>query len=198
MTRVILASGSVIRRAMFEKAGLDFDVIPAAIDEDAITASLEREGATPVHIALTLAELKAARVSGQHPEDCVIAADSVITCEGRSFTKPEDAGTAKEHLRYLRGRTHENICGVCLAKGGVTIWRHTDIAKLTMRDFSDTFLDAFVEKNVPGILSSAGAYRFEDTGVQLFSKIEGDYFTILGLPLLPVLNILREHRVIAA
>jgi septum formation protein len=193
---LILASGSAIRAAMLHAAGLDFRVIPSRVDEDEIKLSLKSEGASIREAAQALAELKAHRVSQNEPADFVIAADSMLACEGRWYDKPEDRMQARDHLLSLRGKTHELVSAVVVARGGSVIWRHTDAAKLTMRDFSDGFLDAYLAQAGDAVLSSVGCYQLEGLGVQLFSKIQGDHFTILGLPLLPLLDILRENKVL--
>jgi septum formation protein len=193
---LILASGSAIRAAMLHAAGLDFRVLPSRVDEDEIKLSLKSEGVSIREAAQALAELKAHRVSQNEPADFVIAADSMLACEGRWYDKPEHMGQARDHLLSLRGKTHELVSAVVVARGGSVIWRHTDAAKLTMRDFSDGFLDAYLAQAGDAVLSSVGCYQLEGLGVQLFSKIQGDHFTILGLPLLPLLDILRENKVL--
>lgn len=183
---------------MLRHAGLDFEVKPARIDEEEIKLSLKSEGASLREVATALAELKAHRISTAEPQDFVIAADSMLACDGRWYDKPADMAAAREQLLSLCGRTHELVSAVALARGGSVIWRHTDAARLTMRDFSDGFLDAYLAQAGAALLSSVGCYQLEGLGAQLFSKIQGDHFTILGLPLLPLLDILRENRVLRA
>lgn len=195
---LILASGSAIRAAMLQAAGLDFRVIPSRVDEDEIKLGLKAEGATLRDAAQALAELKAHRVSQTEPADFVIAADSMLACDGRWYDKPEDMAQARDHLLSLRGKTHELVSAVVVARGGSVIWRHVDSAKLTMRDFSDGFLDAYLAQAGAVVMTSVGCYQLEGLGAQLFSKIQGDHFTILGLPLLPLLDILRENKVLRA
>jgi septum formation protein len=187
---LILASGSAIRAAMLHAA------VQSRVDEDEIKLSLKSEGVSIREAAQALAELKAHRVSQNEPADFVIAADSMLACEGRWYDKPEDRMQARDHLLSLRGKTHELVSAVVVARGGSVIWRHTDAAKLTMREFSDGFLDAYLAQAGDAVLSSVGCYQLEGLGVQLFSKIQGDHFTILGLPLLPLLDILRENKVL--
>lgn len=193
---LILASGSAIRAAMLQAAGLDFRVIPSRVDEEEIKLGLKAEGASIRDAATALAELKAHRVSQSEPADFVVAADSMLSCEGRWYDKPEDMAQARDHLLSLRGKTHELVSAVVVARGGSVIWRHVDAAKLTMRDFSDGFLDAYLAQAGGVVMTSVGCYQLEGLGSQLFSKIQGDHFTILGLPLLPLLDILRENKVL--
>lgn len=193
---LILASASASRAAMLRGAGLDFDIRPARIDEEEIKLSLQADGAALRDAATALAELKAHRISTAEPQDFVIAADSMLACDGRWYDKPADMAAARAQLAALRGRTHELVSAVVLARGGSVIWRHAESARLTMRDFSDAFLDAYLVQAGEAVLSSVGCYQLEGLGVQLFSRIQGDFFTILGLPLLPLLDILRENKVL--
>jgi septum formation protein len=181
---------------MLRQAGLDFDIRPARIDEEEIKLSLKSDGASLRDVATALAELKAHRISSAEPADFIIAADSMVACDGRWYDKPADMATAREHLQSLRGRTHDLLSAVVLARGGSVIWRHAEQAKLTMRDFSDAFLDAYLAQAGEAVLSCVGCYQLEGLGAQLFSRIQGDHFTILGLPLLPLLDILRENKVL--
>lgn len=193
---LILASASPSRAAMLRSAGLDFSVQPARVDESEIKLALQTEGAPPSEAATALAELKAQRVSPSAGSDFVIGADQMLVCEGRWYDKPDSMQVARAQLQALRGKTHELVSAVVLARGGGIIWRHVDVARLTMRNFSDDFLDAYLAQAGEAVLSSVGAYQLEGLGVQLFSRIQGDFFTILGLPLLPLLDILRENRVL--
>jgi septum formation protein len=195
---LILASASTSRAAMLRQAGLDFAIRPARIDEEEIKRSLKADGASLRDTAIALAELKAHRASTTDAQDFVIAADSMLACDGRWYDKPADIATARDHLQSLRGRTHELVSAVVLARAGGVIWRHAETARLTMRDFSDGFLDAYLAQAGDAVLHSVGCYQLEGLGVQLFSRIQGDYFTILGLPLLPLLDILRENKVLRA
>jgi septum formation protein len=193
---LILASASASRAAMLRQAGLDFDIRPARIDEEEIKLSLKSDGASLRDVATALAELKAHRISSAEPADFIIAADSMVACDGRWYDKPADLHTAREHLQSLRGKTHELLSAVVLARGGSVIWRHAESARLTMRDFSDAFLDAYLAQAGEAVLTCVGCYQLEGLGAQLFSRIQGDHFTILGLPLLPLLDILRENKVL--
>lgn len=193
---LILASASSSRATMLRNAGLDFDIRPARVDEEEIKLSLKADGASLRDAATALAELKAHRISATEPADFIIAADSMVACDGRWYDKPADMNTARMHLLSLRGKTHELVSAVALARGGSVIWRHAETAKLTMREFSDAFLDAYLAQAGDAVLSCVGCYQLEGLGAQLFSRIQGDHFTILGLPLLPLLDILRENKVL--
>ncbi len=193
---LILASASTSRATMLRNAGLDFDVKPARVDEEEIKLSLKSDGASLRDAATALAELKAHRISTAEPADFIIAADSMVACDSRWYDKPTDMSHAREQLQSLRGKTHELVSAVALARGGSVIWRHAETARLTMRDFSDGFLDAYLAQAGEAVLSCVGCYQLEGLGAQLFSRIQGDHFTILGLPLLPLLDILRENKVL--
>ncbi len=181
---------------MLRNAGLDFDIRPARVDEEEIKLSLKADGASLRDAATALAELKAHRISAAEPADFIIAADSMVACDGRWYDKPRDIEEARAHLQCLRGKTHELVSAVALARGGSVIWRHAETAKLTMREFSDAFLEAYLAQAGETVLSCVGCYQLEGLGAQLFSRIQGDHFTILGLPLLPLLDILRENKVL--
>ena len=194
---VVLASGSVTRAAMLRHAGLDFTIEAASVDEDEVKRALRAEGADAGRAAEALAELKAVRVSRRRPGALVIGADQILDCGGAWFDKPADRAAARRDLATLRGRDHQQITAACVACDGVRIWHKTQRARLTMRVFSDDFLDRYLDAAGDGILGCVGGYQLEGVGVQLFSRVEGDYFAILGLPLLPLLDFLRGHRVIA-
>ena len=194
---LILASASPSRRQMLTHAGLSFDIEPAGIDEDEITRSLGSK-ASPQELASTLAEMKAVRVSSRHPEAFVIGADSTLACNGRLFDKPPTLEVARKQLMALRGQTHELFSSVVVARGGARIWHWTERARLTMRSFNEAFVDAYLARAGKDVLTSVGAYQLEGLGAQLFDSIEGDYFSILGLPLLPLLAFLRGERVVAS
>jgi septum formation protein len=179
---------------MLEAAGLDFAVEVPRVDEAAAKTGLRAEGATPRGQAVALAELKALSVSARH-KGLVIGADQMLALEGQAFDKPRSAEEAREHLVQLRGRTHELITAAAVARNGVVIWRHIDTPRLTMRAFSDAFLDDYFVRAGEGALTSVGAYQLEGLGAQLFDRVEGDYFSILGLQLLPLLAFLREHGI---
>ena len=198
MTRLILASGSTVRARLLAAAGITFDVVAPHVDEDAVKESLLSESAPPRDIADALAALKASKVSMSHPGALVIGADQVLVFEGELISKSQDAPASRALLKRLAGRKHELIGAVVLAKEGAIVWRHIARAELTMRNFSDAFLDDYLARNGEEILSSVGGYLLEDEGVQLFSHIAGDYFTILGLPMIPLLNALREFGALPA
>jgi len=195
---VVLASASRARRVLLEAAGVALLVDPAAVDEASLKASLALEGAGAPAMAETLAEVKASQVSPRHPALITLGADQILECEGRCYDKPEDLAAAKAQLQALRGRRHRLISSLVALRGGQRLWHHTGEAQLTMRDFSDEFLAAYLTAAGPAMLESVGAYQLEGPGAQLFSRIEGDYFTILGLPLLPLLEFLRAQGELAA
>jgi len=196
--RLLLASASPTRRRLLEQAGLEFSAEAAPIDEDEAKLALEGEGADGPALAEALAELKAVAVARRHPGAFVIGADQVLDCEGRRYDKPRDEAAARAQLMALRGRTHQLISALVVVRDGQRLWHHIDRATLTMRPFSPAFLDEYLARSMPGILGSVGAYQLEARGAQLFSRIEGDYFTILGLPLLPLLDFLRPHGLVPA
>jgi septum formation protein len=189
---LILASGSAARRCMLEAAGVAFEVDAPRVDEEAAKASLRAEGATPRDQAVALAELKALSVSTRR-DAFVIGADQMLALEGEAFDKPKSADEAREHLLRLRGRTHELITAAVVAQGDTVIWRHVDTPRLTMRSFSDAFLTDYLDRAGEEVLMSVGAYQLEGLGAQLFERVEGDYFSILGLQLMPLLAFLREQ-----
>jgi septum formation protein len=193
--RVVLASGSVVRARLLKDAGLDFTVDVAAVDEETVKESMLAENAPARDIADELAELKALRVSRRHPEALIIGADQILGLGREMFDKPVGMDGARNHLQRLRGQEHRLVTAACVVQNGKPIWRHVEIPKLTMRDFSDEFLEDYLAASGEKILSTVGAYLLEERGAQLFSKIEGDYFSILGLPLLQLLDFLREHGV---
>lgn len=195
--KLVLASASPSRAAVLKNAGLDFAVMPSAVDEDEIKLSLKAEGAPPGDVATTLAELKAQRVSLGQGAALVIGGDQIMTCGEVAFDKPADMDHARGHLLALRGKPHLLHTAICVAKEGAVIWRHLEVPKLTMRAFSDRFLDAYLDAAGERVLASVGAYQLEGLGAQLFDRIEGDFFSILGLPLLPLLDFLRGHGVVA-
>lgn len=193
---LVLASASPTRRRLLAEAGLVFEALPAAVDEAEVKASLAGEGATAAQAAETLAELKALSVSRRRPGALVIGADQLLECEGRWFDKPADRAAAALQLRALSGRRHSLRTAVCLLRDGTRLWHHNATAVLTLRPLSDDFLEAYLEAAGAAVLGSVGAYQLEGLGAQLFSRVEGDFFTILGLPLLPLLEILRAQGVL--
>lgn len=176
---------------MLEAAGVSVETEPAAIDEEAVKAALRRDGASAADAATLLAEAKAERGSGRAPQALVIGADSMLVCGEAWFDKPPDREHARAQLLALRGKPHRLYSAVALARGGSAIWRHVEFATLWMRDFSEAFLDAYLEAEGEAVLGSVGAYRLEGLGAQLFSRVEGDHFVIQGLPLMVLLEQLR-------
>ncbi len=193
---LVLASASSSRASMLKAAGLAITVEPASIDEISVKESLRDSGADAAAVAATLADLKAVQVSRNHPGALVVGADQMLECEGVWFDKPTGVDGAREHLLKLRGRTHELVSAVCVLRDGEALWRHTESARLTMRRFSTAFLERYLSEEGDSVCESVGAYRIEGVGAQLFSAIEGDHFTILGLPLLPLLDFLRGHGIV--
>ena len=180
---------------MLEAAGLRFEVETPRVDEDAAKASLRAEGLAPREQADALAELKALSVSRKR-QGFIIGADQMLAVDGETLDKPQDAAEARTHLVRLRGRTHELITAAVVAREGAVIWRRIDTPKLKMRDFSDAFLDDYLGLAGPDVLHAVGAYQLEGLGAQLFERVEGDYFSVLGLPLLPLLAFLREQGIV--
>jgi septum formation protein len=200
VSQIILASTSRARREMLAAAGVAFTVEAADVDEPAIRKTLlaAKSAATPPQIADALARAKAEDVSQRHKGSLVIGGDQVLALGTELLTKAKDEAAARAALKKLRGMTHELHSAVALAVDGRVLWTHTGTARLKMRDFSDAFLEEYLTRAGDRIGQSVGAYELEGLGVQLFDKIEGDYFTILGLPLLPLLAELRAHGMIAA
>ncbi len=192
---LILASASASRRQLLSNAGLVFDIEPSGVDEDEVKLSLLGERASPQDVAETLAELKAKRVSARHPAAMVIGADSTLACNGRQFDKPPTLAAARQQLLALAGQTHELCSSVVVARAGVRLWHCNEHARLTMRPFTDSFVDAYLARAGEQVTTSVGAYQLEGLGAHLFSRVDGDYFTILGLPLLPLLSFLADHGV---
>ena len=195
---IVLASGSRARREMLAAAGVHFTVQPADVDEPAIRARMRKADASvdPKQIAATLAAAKAEDVSGKIGGSLIIGADQVLALGDELLSKAPSIDAAREALRKLRGRTHELHSAVAFAENGKITWEHVATARLTMRDFSDEFLNDYLQRAGDQVRQSVGAYELEGLGVQLFDKIEGDYFTVLGLPLMPVLAELRERGII--
>lgn len=188
----ILASSSTSRRVMLEAAGVAFKVVAPGVDEDVIKDRLSADGADGATIAHALAEAKAYAVSKSHPDALVLGADQILIFENRIFNKALDEDEARATLRSLRGQTHELISAAVMAKDGAALWRRTDIARLTMREFSESFLQEYLTAEMPELLGSVGCYRIEGRGAQLFSEVKGDHFCIRGLPLIGVLAALRD------
>lgn len=194
--RLILASGSKARAAMLEGAGVGVARDPADVDEGALKAACRARGATVAETAEALAEAKARHVAQRHPGAFVLGADQMLECEGDWFDKPADRDGARAQLRRLRGRTHRLVSAAVIVRDGARLWNHTDSAVLSMRPFSDAFLERYLDACGEVVLHSVGAYHLEGLGAQLFDRVDGDFFTILGLPLLPVLRFLRDHGIL--
>ena len=183
-----LASTSPTRREMLEKAGVAVTCHAPLVDEDMIKAALLAEGAPPRDIADQLAEAKARKIGQKFPDSVTLGADQVLELEGQVFSKPESPEEALDHLKRLAGKTHKLHSAGVVYEGGKPVWRHISEARLTMRAASPAYLADYVQRNWPGIGGSVGAYRIEEEGIRLFERIDGDHFTILGLPLIPLLG----------
>jgi septum formation protein len=194
---LLLASASPFRRRLLEAAGVRFRVVPADVDETVLKRGLAGK-VGPEGLAEALAAAKATAVSALNPGDLVIGADQVLALGDETFGKPADMAAARAQLERLRGRTHRLLSALALAQGGRVVWSMVDSATLTMRDFSAGFLDAYVSRCGERLLGTAGAYEIEAAGIQLFERVDGDYSTIIGLPLLPLLAELRVRGVVQA
>ena len=188
---LVLASQSQSRKAMLEAAGVPFEPVPAQIDERALEAGLA--GAAPKEVALALAEAKALAVSASHPTRLVLGSDSLVEVDGHRFDKPASREDAAAHLQFFSGKVIQLHSAAALARGGTVVWRHAALARLQVRDLSDRFITSYLGHEWPAVSACVGVFRIEARGVQLFEGIEGDHFTVLGMPLLAVLGALREH-----
>ncbi|MBX6320492.1 MAG: Maf-like protein [Rhodospirillaceae bacterium] len=195
--QVVLASTSRTRLRLLQAAGVPFVVEAPGLDEAELKRSLRAAGAQPAQAAETLAEMKAQRVSRRRPGEIIIGADQLLACEGVWFDKPASRSEAAAQLRALRGRRHDLVSSVAAVRDGVRLWHATDAAQLTVRPFSDAFLEDYLERAGVTALESVGGYQLEALGAQIFSRVRGDFFTILGLPLLPLLDFLRAQGIVA-
>lgn len=185
---LILASGSTIRADLLRRAGLAFQVLPGRVDEEAVRASHLSEGGSPRDLADLLAELKAQKTSDKHPGALVIGADQVLECDGRIYGKAETRDEAAEHLRALSGQTHRLLSAAVVCRDGKPLWRHVGQVGLTMHALRPSFIDDYLDRNWASVSEAVGCYKIEEEGVRLFSRIEGDFFHILGLPLIELLT----------
>ena len=193
---LVLASGSRVRLRLLEGAGLFVSAEAAGVDEAEVKSALRAEGATAAQVAETLAELKALRVSSRHPGALVVGADQMLDCGGLWFDKPVDLARARAHLEALSGRSHSLETAVCVVRDGSRLWHHNEAARLFVRPLSEAFIEAYLAAVGDRALESVGGYQLEGPGVQLFERVEGSFFSILGLPLLPLLTFLRANGVI--
>jgi septum formation protein len=195
---MILASTSRTRLAMLRAAGLDPAPVAPRVDEATIRDTLTAEGAHPRDIADALAEMKARKVAEKHPASLVIGCDQVLALDREIFAKPETPDAARAQLRALRGKTHKLFSAAVVYENAEPVWRFVGEARLTMHTFSDAYLNDYIDRNWDSVRHSVGCYKVEEEGIRLFSAITGDHFTILGLPLLPLLAWMRNRGMIAA
>lgn len=193
---VLLASASAARAAMLRDCGVPIETQPARIDEAAVKAAMLAEDAPPRDIADTLADLKAQRIAQRNPGRLVLGADQVLVQAGTLYDKPADLDEARAQLSALRGQAHELLSAAVIYEDGRPVWRHIGRAQLIMRAFSDAFLDAYIDRHGDDLLATVGCYKLEADGACLFSRVQGDYFSVLGLPLLEVLQFFRTRGVI--
>jgi septum formation protein len=194
---IILASASLTRAAMLRAAGLEFSALPARVDEAAVRRAMAEQSIRPRDVADALADMKAAKLASRFPAALVIGCDQVLEFKGECLGKAETHDAGRAQLQRLRGQTHLLHAAVVIYDQQRPVWRHLGEARLTMRMFSDAFLDAYLARNWDAARHSAGTYRVEEEGIRLFSRIEGDHFTVLGLPLLPLLMYLSDRGAIA-
>ncbi|HEM45686.1 MAG TPA: Maf-like protein [Alphaproteobacteria bacterium] len=193
---IVLASASPARAGMLAAAGVPFAADPAAVDEASVKRAMKADGAAADAVAEALAALKAQQVARRHPGLLVVGADQMLVCGGRWFDKPGDAAEAREQLLALRGRTHELVTAAVVVRDAEVLWHHVELARLTVRPFTEAFLDFYLDAMGGHVRRSVGGYAVEGLGAQLFSRIEGSHYAVLGLPLLPLLDFLRGHGVI--
>lgn len=196
--RIVLASSSPIRANLLRAAMVCFDSIPARVDEATLRTGFNAEAIPPRDQADALAEAKARKVGQRYPDALVIGCDQVLEHKGEILTKPDNLTAARAQLQRLRGDTHRLLSAAVIYENGRPVWRHVGIARMTMRDFGDSYLETYLGRNAASILETVGTYKLEEEGARLFSHIDGDYFTILGLPLLELLSYLSVRGVIDA
>lgn len=195
---ILLASASEIRLSLLRAANVPVTARPARIDEESIRMALEAEGASPRDLADALAEMKARKIAEKEPGAFVLGCDQVLEMKRRVFAKPHSPEDARAQLQTLRGQTHRLLSAAVLYENGRPVWRHVGEARLTMRDFSDSYLDDYLARNWDSLRHAVGCYKLEEEGIRLFSAVEGDHFTILGLPMLPLLSYLGIRGLIPA
>ena len=195
---LIIASASSIRLSLLRSAGVEAEARPVRVDEEAIRLSLEAEGAHPRDIADTLAEMKARKRAEKDPEALVLGCDQVLDFDGKAWGKAETVDAARAQLQRLRGETHRLLSAAVVYDRGEPVWRHVGEVRLTMRSFSDAYLESYLSRNWDSVRHAVGCYKLEEEGARLFSRIDGDYFTVLGLPLLPLLGWLADRGSIEA
>lgn len=199
MSHIILASTSSARKQILENAGVSFDAMAPMVDEEALKLALEQENLPPRDLADALAEAKAVKISAKHPTALVLGADQVLAIDdGQLLSKAESPEQAREQLKMLSGKSHRLFSALVAAAAGVPVWRHVGVVRLLIRPLSDAFIDDYVDRNWDQIRYCVGCYQIEGEGAQLFTKIEGDHFDIMGMPLLPLLAFLRERKEIAS
>ena len=194
--KLTLASRSPIRAKLLQQAGIEFDAVTALVDEEMLKASMRAEQAPHRDIAAKLAEIKALKVSQKCPENFVLGCDQILSFNGEIFSKPKSRNALRDQLMALKSNRHDLLSAAVICQNAQPIWRFVGTARLTMRDFSETFLDNYIDQNWKSVENCVGGYQIEAEGIQLFQRVEGDYFSILGMPLLEILNFLTVRGVI--